>query len=77
MTSGEATAINNRLDRQEAKMDTLLEKVSAQSVVLGARLVKLETISGLRSKGFWVMVGLVSTITSGCVVSGVLFLLKG
>ncbi len=76
MTSGEATAINNRLDRQEVKMDTLLEKVSAQSVVFGARLVKLETISGLRSKGFWVMVGLVSTVTSGCVVSGIMLFFK-
>ncbi len=76
MTGTEATAINSRLDRQEVKMDTLLEKVSAQSVVFGARLVKLETISGLRSKGFWIMVGLISTITSSCVVSAVMLLFK-
>lgn len=38
---------------------------------LVSRVVRLETVGGLRSKGFWALVALVSAVASGAIVAAV------
>lgn len=52
------------------RVDEVCETVYGEGGIV-SRTTALETVSRMRSKGFWVMVGLVSAIASGAVIAAI------